>query len=126
MFFKRIFLEFGVNIGNSAERSSGYCHYSMFFGRHNQYPSLGMYMGEYPTLLLVLWCRKTWNNADFDGEFFKIESTFLTTGPLKCTILLILISMRNMVTSKAVRPGTLSTGIKNPMSEISVRNSVGK
>ena len=36
VFFTRFFLEFGVNIWNSAERSSAYCHYSSFFGRHNQ------------------------------------------------------------------------------------------
>ena len=36
VFFTRFFLEFGVNIWNSAERSSAYCHYSLFFGRHNQ------------------------------------------------------------------------------------------
>ena len=46
MFFMRIFLEFWVNIGNLAEQSSAYCHYSRFFGRHNQYPSLVMYTGE--------------------------------------------------------------------------------
>ena len=36
VFFTRFFLEFGVNIWNSAERSSAYCHYSSFFVRHNQ------------------------------------------------------------------------------------------
>ena len=36
VFFTRFFLEFGVNIWNSAERSSAYCHYSSFFGHHNQ------------------------------------------------------------------------------------------
>ena len=63
-FFTRIFLEFGVNIWDSAERSSAYCHYSMFFGRHNQYPSLVMNTVKYSTLFLVLWRRKTWNNAN--------------------------------------------------------------
>ena len=55
-----------------------------------------------------------------------IKIIVLTTGPLCCTMLLILISIRNMVTNKAVRPGTISTGITNPMNEIRVRSSVGK
>ena len=60
-------LEFEMNIWDSAERSSAYCHYSMFFGRHQplniQYPSLVMNTGKYSTLLLVMWRQKTWNNV---------------------------------------------------------------
>ena len=66
-FFTRIFLEFGVNIWDSAEWSSEYCHYSLLFGRHNplniQYPSLGMNTVKYASLLLLLWCQKAWNNG---------------------------------------------------------------
>ena len=69
-FFKRIFLEFFVNIMCSAERSSAYCHYSLFFGRHHhsiftprddiEYPKN---TAKYPSLLPVLWRQKTWNNV---------------------------------------------------------------
>ena len=37
-----------------------------------------------------------------------------------------LTSMRNMVTSKAIRPGTISTGIKNPMNDAAVSRPVGR
>ena len=35
-------------------------------------------------------------------------------------------SMRNIVTNKAIRPGTMSTGIKNPMNEATVSRPVGR
>ena len=37
-----------------------------------------------------------------------------------------LTSMRNMVTNRAIRPGTISTGMRNPMNEINVSIPVGK
>ena len=37
-----------------------------------------------------------------------------------------LTSMRNIVTNKAIRPGTLSTGMRNAMNEMKVSNPVGK
>ena len=68
----RIFLEFWVNIMWSAERSSAYCHYSSFYGRHHHSiftPSDDIEYqtntDKYPSLLLVLWCQKTCNNARY-------------------------------------------------------------
>ena len=37
-----------------------------------------------------------------------------------------LTSMRKIVTSKAIRPGTISTGIKNPMNDAAVSRPVGR
>ena len=53
--------------------------------------------------------------------FFK-----LTIGPLFLSVVLIFTSMRNMVTSKAILPGTKSTGITNPMKDMIVSKPVGK
>ena len=36
-----------------------------------------------------------------------------------------LTSIRNVVTKRAIRPGTISTGIRNPMNEVRVRRYVG-
>ena len=47
-------------------------------------------------------------------------------GPVFCSILLILTSVRKMVTNNAIRPGTISTGIRNPMNETTVRRVVGR
>ena len=73
-FFTRIFLEFWVNIMWSAERSSAYCHYSSFFGRHHHSiltPSDDIEYqkntDKYPSLLLVLWRQKTWNNGYYEN-----------------------------------------------------------
>ena len=37
-----------------------------------------------------------------------------------------LTSMRKIVTSNAVRPGILSTGIRNPMKDVTVNKPVGR
>ena len=55
-----------------------------------------------------------------------INITVLTTGPLFSSVLLMLTSMRNMVTRRAMRPGTLSAGIRNPMKEVIVSRPVGR
>ena len=49
----------------------------------------------------------------------------LTTGPLFLSVLLMFTSIRKVVTSKTILPGTLSTGIKNPMKDDRVRSAVG-
>ena len=68
MFFTRIFLEFGVNIGNSAERSSAYCHYSMFFWSPQliSIPS-DVYGRIFNT---VLRHQKMWNNGEYVCDDF--------------------------------------------------------
>ena len=66
------------NMPRSAEQSSAYCHYFLFFGRHNhsistprgeygQYQPLGVNTGKYSTFFSVLWHQKTWNN-DLDDQ----------------------------------------------------------
>ena len=50
----------------------------------------------------------------------------LTTGPSLCCVLLMLTSMRKVVTSKAIRPGTMSGGIKNPINDATVNMPVGR
>ena len=50
----------------------------------------------------------------------------LTIGPLFRSVVLMFTSIRNIVTSKAIRPGTISTGITNPMKEITVSKPVGR
>ena len=50
----------------------------------------------------------------------------LTTGPIRRSVLLMLTSMRNMVTSRAMRPGTRSIGIRKLMKEAIVSKTVGR
>ena len=50
----------------------------------------------------------------------------LTIGPLDRSVLLMFTSMRNMVTSRAILPGTMSTGMRNPINEIIVSIAVGR
>ena len=50
----------------------------------------------------------------------------LTTGPLFRSVLLIFTSIRNVVTSKAILPGTISAGMRKPMKEDRVRRPVGR
>ena len=47
-------------------------------------------------------------------------------GPMLLSVLLMLTSIRNIVTSNAIRPGTISTGITNPMKDMIVKRPVGK
>ena len=50
----------------------------------------------------------------------------LTIGPLFLSVVLMFTSMRKMVTNNAMRPGTISTGITNPMKEMIVSSPVGR
>ena len=50
----------------------------------------------------------------------------LTVGPVLFSVLLIFSSVRKMVTNRAIRPGTISTGIKNPINEPRARKLVGR
>ena len=50
----------------------------------------------------------------------------LTAGPLFRSMELMLTSMRNMVTSKAILPGTMSMGIRKLMKDAMVSNAVGR
>ena len=50
----------------------------------------------------------------------------LTMGPLFCSVLLMFTSIRNMVTNRAMRPGTISTGMRKPMKEAIVKRKVGR
>ena len=63
-------LLFFVNIMCSAERSSAYCYYSSFLGRHHHSIFTPRYdieyqknTDKYPSLMPVLWRHKTWNNV---------------------------------------------------------------
>ena len=50
----------------------------------------------------------------------------LTFGPSAFTELLMFTNMRKMVTSSAILPGTMCTGIKNPMNEMRISIMHGK
>ena len=50
----------------------------------------------------------------------------LTIGPLFLSVLLMLTSMRKIVTSNAMRPGTMSTGMTNPIKDMMVSRPLGK
>ena len=50
----------------------------------------------------------------------------LTMGPLFCSVLLMFTSIRNMVTNRAMRPGTISTGMRKPMKLAIVKRKVGR
>ena len=105
-FFTRIFLEFGVNIWDSAERSSAYCHYSMFFGRHNQYPSLVMNTVKYSTLFLVLWRRKTWNNDTYTSHTDKYWSNCPISLRYEIHVLIFLLLHTTIQKSKSTKHRT--------------------
>ena len=62
-----------------------------------------------------------WGNNDF-----HLITVVLTTGPILRSVLLMLTSIRSIVTNKAIRPGTISTGMRNPMKEATVRIAVGR
>ena len=49
-----------------------------------------------------------------------------TLGPDFCSALRMLTIMRKIVTSNAVRPGIMSTGIRNPMNDVIVSKPVGR
>ena len=75
--------------------------------------------------LLCLWSRIC---LPIEFSYRKKYSIFylLTIGPLRLSVLLMFTSMRNMVTSNAMRPGTMSTGMTNPMKDIMVSRPLGK
>ena len=61
-----------------------------------------------------------------DDNILNNFSTELTTGPTYRSVLLMFTSMRNVVTKRAILPGTISTGITNPMNEAMVGRPVGR
>ncbi len=52
--------------------------------------------------------------------------TPLVDGEFLITVLDVLISMRRMVTSSAIRPGIMSAGTKNPIQEATTSRLVGR
>ena len=75
-----------------------------------------------PTLVMVTQGDPVYTNEKIIDNF----SAELTTGPTYRSVLLMFTSMRNVVTKRAILPGTISTGITNPMNEASVSNPVGR
>ena len=60
-------------------------------------------------------------------EFSQVSAAvvFFALGELLLTLLAVLISIKNKVTSNPIRPGTSSTGMKNDMNEAHTRIRVG-
>ena len=57
---------------------------------------------------------------------FKNFSTELTTGPTYRSVLLMFTNMRKRVTMRAILPGTISTGMRNEMKDMTVSMRVGR
>ena len=54
------------------------------------------------------------------------HNVLLTKGPLLCSVLLMFTNMRKRVTMRAILPGTISTGIRNEMKDMTVSMRVGR